>query len=184
MNVGQLDPSHTHSFFFSPHLSFLIACLSIGSVWWSTRTAVNSHRKRGRKKKRENGVRETHGGGEWECRQRRGRRADGVCSQRARKLRSPCAARCPLLAHPHRRCLCLCFRSPHPHRRLFDSHPSLRAPVCLRLSAAGAVSAPPPRLLRPRLSMSAAMSTQSRAQVLAVYRTMLKVKSPAKECDC
>ena len=49
-----------------------------------------------------------------ECRQRRGMRADEPCSQRARKLRSPCA-RCPLLAHPHRRCLCLCFRRPPFH---------------------------------------------------------------------
>lgn len=55
------------------------------------------------------------------------------------------------------------------------SAPSLRAPVCLRLSAAGVLAAPLPSPPPPRLSMSAVMSTQSRAQVLAVYRTMLKV---------
>ena len=95
---------------------------------WSTRTEVNSLRKR-EKRKREKTVRERD---EWrwerECRQRRGMRADEPCSQSARKLRSPCA-RCPLLAHPHRCCRCLCFRRPplhcslHPHRPLFDLHP-------------------------------------------------------------
>lgn len=128
VNVGQLDPSHTPTFFLSPLLSFLVACVAIAFVCCSTRTEVNSHRKRKRKRQRE----QTNGAGKWECRRRRGLRADEPCSQSARKLRSPCA-RCPLLAPLTAACLCLCFRRPtalqsHPHRPLFDS-PSLRSPV-------------------------------------------------------